>query len=88
MEPSSSNIKKFLIFFEKKAFLIFLEMKLYCILGNRNPPKIPYISGNEFFYILENGNPEKIIYILGGTSKAPKTKIPDISRKKVMNKFF
>ena len=46
MEFSSSNIKKFLIFSQKKAFLIlqemenpktffiFQEMELFCILGN------------------------------------------------------
>ena len=80
MELSSSNIKKFLVFSQKKAFLIFWEMELLYILGNSNPEKIPYISGNR--------NPEKVLYISGGTSKAPKTKISCISPKKVMNKFF
>ena len=40
MELSSSNIKKFLIFFQNKTFLIFREMQLSYILGNGNPDKI------------------------------------------------
>ena len=50
MELSSSNIKKFLIFSQKKAFLIFQQMELSHISGNGNTEKIPYISGNETFY--------------------------------------
>ena len=46
MVLSGSNIKKFLIFSQKKAFHIFWEMELSYILGNRNPEKISYISGN------------------------------------------
>ena len=49
MELSGSNIKKFLIFSQKKAFLIFPKMELSYILGNGNPPKIAYISGNGTF---------------------------------------
>ena len=49
MELSSSNIKKFLIFFQNKAFLIFREMQLSYILGNGNPDKISYISRNGTF---------------------------------------
>ena len=49
-----------------------------------------------FSYISEKGNPGKILifqetelsYILGGTSKAPKTKVFNISPKRVINKFF
>ena len=33
-------------------------------------------------------NEAKLSYISRGTSKAPKTKISNISRKNVMNKFF
>ena len=46
MELSSSNVKKFLIIFQKKTFLIFQEMELFYILGNEYPEKLPYISGN------------------------------------------
>ena len=51
MELSDLNIKKFFIFSQKKAFLIFREMKLSYILGNENPGKIPYISGNGTAYV-------------------------------------
>ena len=53
VELSSSNIKKFLIFSQKKAFLIFREMELSYKLGNGNPGKNHYIS--------EKGNPGKIL---------------------------
>ena len=54
MELSNSNIKKFLIFSQKKAFLIFREMELSYILGNGNPEKIPYVSGNgTFLYFMK-----------------------------------
>ena len=52
MELSSSNIKKFLIFSQKKAFLIFREIELSYISGNGNTEKIPYISGNGIFFYL------------------------------------
>ena len=45
MKSSCSNIKKFLIFSQKKAY----------ISGNGNPEKISYISGTS--YILENNFP-------------------------------
>ena len=62
MEPSSSNIKKFLIVFQKKAFLIFREMKLCYISGNGNPPKNPYIFSEESLsYISGKGKPEKVL---------------------------
>ena len=41
MELSSSNIKKILIFSQKKVFSY--------ISGKGNPEKIPYISGNGTF---------------------------------------
>ena len=54
MKLSNYNIKKFLIFSQKKAFLIFREMELSYILGNGNPEKIPYISGNgTFLYFMK-----------------------------------
>ena len=40
MELSGSNIKKFLIFFQKKAFFIFQETELSYISGNRNHQKL------------------------------------------------
>ena len=49
MELSGSNIKKFLIFSQKKAFLIFWGIELSYILGNGDLEKIPYISGNGTF---------------------------------------
>ena len=49
MELSGSNTKKFFIFSQKKALLIFREIELFNILGNRNPEKVPYISGNGIF---------------------------------------
>ena len=72
MKLTNSDTVKFLIFSQKKAFLIFPKTE--------TPKKIPYISGNENF--------EKILFISGGTSKAPKTKISNITPKKIMNKFF
>ena len=58
MKLSSSNIKKFLIFPQKKAFLIFWETELFYILRNENPEKISYIFSKESFsYISENENP-------------------------------
>ena len=39
MELFGSNIKKFLIFSQKKVFLIFREVELSYILGNRKPLK-------------------------------------------------
>ena len=57
MELSSSNIRK---------FLVFREMELFCVLGNGNLEKIPYIFSKESFsYISGNRNPPKIIYISG-----------------------
>ena len=57
MKLSSSNIKKFLIFPQKKAFLIFWETELFYILRNENPEKISYIFSKESFsYLSENEN--------------------------------
>ena len=49
MELSSSKIKTFFIFSQKKAFFVFWQMELFCILEKGNPKKIPYISGNRTF---------------------------------------
>ena len=57
MELFSSNIKKFLIFSQKKAFLIFPEMELPHISRSGNHEKVPDIS--------ENKNPKKFSYISG-----------------------
>ena len=57
MELFDPNIKKFLIFSQKKAVLIFNQTK--------TPENNPYISGNRTFYILGNGNLKKIRYISG-----------------------
>ena len=51
MELSISNIKKFLIFSQKKAFLIFREIELPNILENGNPEKSSYISESGTFLI-------------------------------------
>ena len=41
-------------------------MELFCVLGNGNLEKIPYIFSKESFsYISGNRNPPKIIYISG-----------------------
>ena len=83
MKLSSSNIKKFLIFPQKKAFLIFWETELFYILRNENPEKISYIFSEESFsYISENENlpqkkkkKKKNLYISGGTSEISETKV-------------
>ena len=63
MEPSGFNIKKFLIFSRKKALLIFRKMKLFYILGNGNPEKIPYISRNRtFLYLGKRKLRKKFLY--------------------------
>ena len=66
MELSGSNIKKILIFSQKKASLIFREMELSYILRNGNPEKIPYISRNgTFIYFRRNfQSPQKSKYII------------------------
>ena len=51
MELSGSNIRKFLIFSQKKPFLILLEMECFYVLGNRNPEKVFHISENKAFII-------------------------------------
>ena len=51
MDLSCSNIKKFLIFSQKKAFLIFPETE--------TPKKIIIFQEKELSYISANGNPKK-----------------------------
>ena len=65
MELSSSNIKKFLIFSQKKAFFIFQEMKISHISGNKNTEKYPYFSGNKNFLYFkkQKTRSEKMSYI-------------------------
>ena len=63
MESYSSNIKKFLIFFQKKGFSY--------ISGNRNSKKIPYIL--ELCYISGNENPKTLTF-QEKTFQAQKTK--------------
>ena len=65
------------------------------ISGKENPEKIIYISRNRNFkklLILQEVTfraPKiKTSYISGGASRTPKTKISDISPKKVITKFF
>ena len=56
MELSSSDIKKFLIFSQKKHFLIFREIEIFYISGKGNPPKILYISRNGTFLYVRKRN--------------------------------
>ena len=79
MGLSDSSIKKFFKT-RKLAFLMFGEMQFLNIFGNKNPKKIPYISGNRTFlyfgkqkprknsYISGNRNPKKLLIFLKGTS--------------------
>ena len=69
MELSSSNIKKFLIFSQKKSFLIFQETKTPKKTSNtfseENPVKILYISGpgNETFLYFRKGILRTLAYL-------------------------
>ena len=55
MELSSPNIKKFLIFSQKKAFLMFQE---------RDTPKKFFLSKEtEVSYISGKGNPKKLLIL-------------------------
>ena len=56
MDLSSSNIKKFLIFSEKKAFLIFRHTE--------TPKKFIIFQETELSYISGNGNSKKILIAL------------------------
>ena len=56
IELFSSNIKKFLIFSQKKAFLIFRQMEPSYFSENGNPEKILYISGNRTFLYFRKRN--------------------------------
>ena len=58
MELSGSNIKKFLIFSQKKAFLIFWETKILKKFVIFQEMELSYISGNG------NGNPKKLLIFL------------------------
>ena len=69
MEPSSSEIKKLLIFQEMelscsniKKCIVFSQKKVFYISGNGNPEIILYILGKELSYISGKGNPKKHYY--------------------------
>ena len=84
MELSSSNIKKLLIFSQKKAisgngtFLYFRKRRPWkksYIRENGNPVKIIYISGNgAFLYISWNWHPIKLLIFKEITFRAQKIK--------------
>ena len=67
MELSGSNIKKFLIFSQKKAFLIFWETKILKKFVIFQETELSYISGNG------NRNPKKLLIFLE-MSPPPKKK--------------
>ena len=67
MEPSNSNIKKFLMFQEMEApekFLIF-PLKKTCLIFRKTeaPQKFLIFQKRELSYISGNRNPPKILYI-------------------------
>ena len=66
MELSNSNIKKLLIFSQKKAVLIFQ--------GTEAPKKFLIFQETELFYISENGKPKKLIMFQEVTFRARKIK--------------
>ena len=66
MELSSSNIKKFLIFSQKKTFLIFRETE--------TPKKSFYFRKWNFLLFQETGTPEKTSYIPGSNFPSFKNK--------------
>ena len=65
-ELSGSNIKKFLIFSQKKACLIFLE--------TATPKKFFIFQEKDFSYISGNGNPKKPLILQEITFRARKIK--------------
>ena len=66
MKLSSSNIKKFLIFSQKKTFLTFRKTEA--------PKKFFILQERELSYISGNGNPKKTSYIDEETFRAQKVK--------------
>ena len=56
MKLSNSEIKKFLIFFQKKAFLIFQETELCYNSGKGSPEKNVLYFGKLNFLIFQHGN--------------------------------
>ena len=66
MELSSSNIKKFLIFSQKKDFLIFRETE--------TPKKFLIFQERELSYISGNGNPKRLLIFEEVTFQARKMK--------------
>ena len=57
MELSSSNIRKFLKFSQKKAFLIFREMDFFLYFRERKPRKNFYIFSKESFSYISGNEP-------------------------------
>ena len=63
----SSNVKKIIIFSQKKAFLYFFKRKLFLYSRKRNPalfspsPKNKKIHPEKIFYTLGNGNRDKCL---------------------------
>ena len=57
MELSGSNIKKFLIFSQKKIFITFQETELFYISENGNQEKIFIFQETELSYISGKGKP-------------------------------
>ena len=98
MELSNSNIKKFLIFFQKKAFLIFremetlkkfpifLEVRLSYISGNGNPKKF-LIFQEKIFRArkMKKSRSEKMSYISGNKIVSPKHKKFFIFQEEICN---
>ena len=98
MELSNSNIRKFLIFFQKKAFLIFRETetlkkffifweeKLSYISGNGNPKKF-LIFQEKIFRArkMKKSRSEKMSYIPGNKIVSPKYKKLFIFQEEICN---
>ena len=86
MQPSSSNIKKTLIFSQKKSFLYFLEALHFPAQGQRKFKKNP--TQEKFLILQEIETSKKLLiflemelcYILGnGTFEPEPEKMSDIS---------
>ena len=94
--PKNTFLKKFIMFFQKKAFLIFSEMKPCTFQQsskNKNSAREDF-SGQNFCYTSENGGPEKISYIFSKESfsyileKGNPEKIPYILGNRNPKKYF
>ena len=74
MEHSCYNMKKFLIFSQKKVFLIFRKTEA--------PKKFFIFQETELFYISANGNLKKVSYVSGSNFTGSK------NEKKTLLKSF